>query len=1161
MKISLASPFGRLHYFQLMFIFLFLCIIFIPNTTEAQVSKINPDQWYATDALGRKTTEYYQAGDIREGKFVGMFYLTWHDHFSKRPRFGNTSQILRAHPEAANDENHPAWENFWGDYFWDEPLFGYYSTMDEWVLRKHGEMLADAGVDVIFMDATNSTLTYMDVVLKLLEVWSKARQDGVKTPQVCFVMPFGALPNAKFSMTEVFAKLYEPGLYKDLWFMWRGKPLMMAYPESLNQPDFDSRAGMKFTATEAFNGVDVYCPSYNNNLGSLTLSLYRWDTNYATSVAGTPLARQTFTNYFDNARLLLTTSDLAPGDYVWEISDPDEDVGVWKFGSGSSTNISYVNGVPTTGHFDARIRRAANNTMIALATGAINSYTPVKLMKGSYPVDLEKLRNFFTFRPPVGSLANGPSRPDEWGWLESYPQHGFGPTATGFEQVTVGVAINASDESRGLCTAFNAPGTYGRSYTNAYGQSADTAAYLWAPNFDEQWGRAFELDPELAFVDGWNEWIAYRHKGWTDCAGQTITTHAFPDQYNWDKNRDIEPVKGWGRFGDVTYNQLVMQTRRFKGMQKPEVAPAEKTIPIGSFSGWNDVLPEYHHYKGNTLHRSHYGYASLQYINTTGRNDIVLAKVARDAQQLYFYVETAEPVTAYSGSDWMQLFIDIDRNKATGWEGYDFMLNRTSPTQTTMTIERSTDSWNWTSVGQVGYALINNKIEIAIPRALLGEHAADTLDFEFKWADNAQLEGNIMNFYVNGDAAPGGRFNFRYSSHVKPDPVIRKPYRIDALRIPTTLQAQEFDKGGQQFTFYDKSEENSSGAFRPAEAVDIAPTTDTKGQFDVVNIEAGEWLDYSIHSTKTQLYFLEIRYAATGTTSLHFEVNGEAVSGIQTLEGTGSESTYKTFVTAFELPQGIYPLRVVFDHPGSGLRVNYFNFLNQDPACGNRTEWNFNYSSDCWSPNNSINGTAQNGTYILNISNTAPNITSFGGLQIPGRVYKWVKIRIKNNSNATRAKLQWLAFNETEWNPSRVVEFELSDNNADFVDYYLNPDLNSLWRTTLKQLKLEFPDASQGSIEIDQIQLATTNTSRNDDITQLNITLSPNPARDEFTISSGSTRIEKMEIIDMQGRIVYTDEQNFDGNKIVTESLRKGVYLIKLKTETNNNVIKRLMIQ
>jgi hypothetical protein len=38
------------------------------------------------------------------------------------------------------------------------------------------------------------------------------------------------------------------------------------------------------------------------------------------------------------------------------------------------------------------------------------------------------------------------------------------------------------------------------------------------------------------------------------------------------------------------------------------------------------------------------------------------------------------------------------------------------------------------------------------------------VDIEFKWSDNMQSEGDIMDFYINGDVAPGGRFNYVYST-------------------------------------------------------------------------------------------------------------------------------------------------------------------------------------------------------------------------------------------------------------------------------------------------------------------------------------------------------------------------------------------------------------
>jgi hypothetical protein len=53
-------------------------------------------------------------------------------------------------------------------------------------------------------------------------------------------------------------------------------------------------------------------------------------------------------------------------------------------------------------------------------------------------------------------------------------------------------------------------------------------------------------------------------------------------------------------------------------------------------------------------------------------------------------------------------------------------------------------------------------MELRIPRALLGLPAKNPLDFEFKWTDNVPASGDILDFYVYGDVAPGGRFNYHY---------------------------------------------------------------------------------------------------------------------------------------------------------------------------------------------------------------------------------------------------------------------------------------------------------------------------------------------------------------------------------------------------------------
>lgn len=607
--------------FSNVFLFSFLLCPIVFSSLQAQSLS---DQWAATDALGRKLPDAAQVGETRSKKYIGMFYWTWHCESLAEPEVQDLTQIFKQDPSAATNPESPFWTVHQGGvYWWDQPLFGYYRTTDHWVLRKHAEMLADAGVDVVFFDCTNGSFTWKTSYMELLKVWDQARKDGVNTPKVAFILPFAATPDEVVSINDLYTSLYEPRLYPDLWFVWEGKPLIMAYPEL----------------------------------------------------------------------------------------------------------------VPHKGIKQERI---------------------------------DAIKHFFTFRPGQPAYTGGPWRNDQWGWLENAPQNGYVRKPNGgFEQATVGVAQNASDYSKGLCCAFNLPlfkdtigaETYGRSYTQLHGQDTTKGAYLKGLNFQEQWDRALAIDPDLIFVTGWNEWSMGRWEDWG-------IPMAFVDQYDAEKSRDIEPSKSWGDKGDLYYLQLVRNVRAYKGMAPREVVSQPKRIDINKPASWADVKPAYRSYKGNVMHRNAAGQGSLVYTNTTGRNDIVGAKVARDASYLYFYVETAEALSDPKDPGWMRLFVDIDRNKATGWEGYDFVINRRSPEKVAF-VEKSASSWNWQPAGTASYAIHGNQLVLQVKRSLLGLSARQPLDFEFKWSDHMQEEGNIMDFYVNGDVAPSGRFNYVYSEGLK----------------------------------------------------------------------------------------------------------------------------------------------------------------------------------------------------------------------------------------------------------------------------------------------------------------------------------------------------------------------------------------------------------
>jgi hypothetical protein len=585
------------------------------SAENAVAQQVLSDQWATTDALGRKVRDYSTAGEKKKDKFVAMFYWTWHQGEDDTTyQVKNITEIVRKYPEAMKDYHHPAWgDKQPGFFFWEQPLLGYYKTTDPWILRKHAEMLADAGVDAVFFDCTNGSITWEKSYEALMRTWDQAQKDGVNVPKIAFMLPFGSSPNSLVSLRQLYHNVYKPSRYKNLWFIWKGKPCIMAYPDNL-------------------------------------------------------------------------TSSL-------------ED---------------------------------------------------------------QEIAKFFTFRPGQPDYVDGPKRNDQWGWLENYPQHGYVKGENGkFEQVTVGTAQNASPATNGHCSAFNLPGSFGRNFSQRNGFDPRVDGYLYGWNFQEQWDRAFNVDPELVFITGWNEFIAGQ---WLHKDGWTGDPFSFVDQFDWEHSRDIEPNKGWGDKGDVYYLQLIDNIRKFKGMVAPEKVSSSKTIKIGKNDGWTDVAPYYKHYKGNTMHRDHRGRYDQYYTNNTGRNDIIGAKVARDADKIYFYVETTEKLTNQNNRNWMMLFIDIDRDKSTGWNGYDIIVNRVNPKGDKAIVEKNVAGrWEWEPIAETKFAVKNNKLELEIKRSVLNLTGKE-IDLEFKWNDNMQENGNIMDFYVNGDTAPGGRFNFVYTA-------------------------------------------------------------------------------------------------------------------------------------------------------------------------------------------------------------------------------------------------------------------------------------------------------------------------------------------------------------------------------------------------------------
>ncbi|MDO5554871.1 MAG: hypothetical protein Q4G68_14030 [Planctomycetia bacterium] len=190
--------------------------------------------WQAADGQRHILPGAAKTGEIREDKTVGIFYFLWNSpvsNIAKAPyREGpyDISDIFQRDPDIMTKPDSPLWGGNGQFHFWGEPLFGYYRADDPWIMRRHIQLLADAGVDVLIFDTTNA-LTYPEIYLPLCATMMTIRQEGGRTPQITFMLNTQAGATAE----KLWREIYSTGQYDELLFKWDGKPLLIADPDAI----------------------------------------------------------------------------------------------------------------------------------------------------------------------------------------------------------------------------------------------------------------------------------------------------------------------------------------------------------------------------------------------------------------------------------------------------------------------------------------------------------------------------------------------------------------------------------------------------------------------------------------------------------------------------------------------------------------------------------------------------------------------------------------------------------------------------------------------------------------------------------------------------------------------------------------------------------------
>ena len=147
------------------------------------------------------------------------------------------------------------------------------------------------------------------------------------------------------------------------------------------------------------------------------------------------------------------------------------------------------------------------------------------------------------------------------------------------------------------------------------------------------------------------------------------------------------------------------------------------------------------------------------------------------------------------------------------------------------------------------------------------------------------------------------------------------PYLGTPVALPGTVQAANFDNGGEGVAYHDTTPGNTAGAYR-ATGVDIEPASD--GGYDVGWITAGEWLNYTVNVGSSGAYIAQLRVASPGGAAMHVGFNTASNVWSQvSIPATGGWQNWTTVNVPVTLGSGQQQITLLFDT--AGLNIESIN--------------------------------------------------------------------------------------------------------------------------------------------------------------------------------------------------------------------------------------------
>jgi endonuclease/exonuclease/phosphatase family metal-dependent hydrolase len=143
------------------------------------------------------------------------------------------------------------------------------------------------------------------------------------------------------------------------------------------------------------------------------------------------------------------------------------------------------------------------------------------------------------------------------------------------------------------------------------------------------------------------------------------------------------------------------------------------------------------------------------------------------------------------------------------------------------------------------------------------------------------------------------------------------PFSGSPASVPGTIQAEDFDEGGEGVAYHDTTPGNSGGQYR---GTDVDIELCSNGGYDVGWTTGGEWLNYTVNVAAQGSYTVQLQVASLDGATMHVGFNGpSSVWSSVSIPSTGGWQTWTTVSIPVTLGAGVQQLTLMFDDGSANL--------------------------------------------------------------------------------------------------------------------------------------------------------------------------------------------------------------------------------------------------